>query len=400
MKTAVVIANRDEPDLGNTVANIREVAPDAEVVVIDDPGGRGPQQCRHEGIVCSDADVIIVTDGHVRFAPDTIAEMSRYVQRHPKAVACAKCYHNPTISFEGEPYMGARIAWKTQEPGNQFFTLSGKWRKERTTGKIGCVMGACYGFSREWYVDGLRAPWRWGTGWGCDEEVLSITNWLCGGENVLLDLGIAHLARTEKNRHFGYSSVQLAGVWANRYRMLAMLPMSDRERKELAGWLDKNGHGRRDYQLIGQAINKYADAGNCDNYAAFLSGQKRSFADWMLTWCDRETERKLKVTDLRKELAGAGVKGTAHMDRNTLTRVKIDLDKYGSKPATKAKPPTTTRSRSNWGAKEKPRHCVNQQCKSTNSRIRSKSHYPNPDRCIRSRECLDCRQRYTTREVL
>jgi hypothetical protein len=53
----------------------------------------------------------------------------------------------------------------------------------------------------------------------------------------------------------------------------------------------------------------------------------------------------------------------------------------------------------NWGAKETPRHCRNQGCKSVNSRVHTTNRLTSPPRTIRYRECLDCGQRYSTVEA-
>ena len=65
---SVVIAERDEPDLRNTVADIKANNSPDGVIVISDPRGRGPQACRHEGITkaaMGGADVVVVMDGHL-----------------------------------------------------------------------------------------------------------------------------------------------------------------------------------------------------------------------------------------------------------------------------------------------------------------------------------------------
>ena len=155
MKTEVIIAERNEPDLDATVANIRDNSA-CSVRVISDEHGRGPQRCRHRGIMQSEADVVIVMDGHMRVKYRTLDAAADYVSRLGNKVACLRCHHSPTIDWTGTPYGGARLAlkthWDEDDPTSEPQAMAAKWRKDPKPGKIGAVMGACYVFRRDWYI--------------------------------------------------------------------------------------------------------------------------------------------------------------------------------------------------------------------------------------------------------
>jgi hypothetical protein len=121
-------------------------------------------------------------------------------------------------------FLGLTKAKDADEP--QSFV--GKWRKSDAVGQIPCVMGACYGITRDWYMNGLRRPWQYGTGWGCDEELISAATWLRGGISriaAVCRLASRAQARTSAVQNHGYAIAwsmgkppAIAGYAANERR--------------------------------------------------------------------------------------------------------------------------------------------------------------------------------------
>lgn len=269
----VVIAERNEPDLAGTVENLKETqSADLRISVVTDNSGRGPQFCRNAGIVGAETDVVVVVDAHMRFKPAALDELAGMVRANPDRVYCAKCHHNVEKSFDDSPYAGARWSWKSEDRG-QFWILSGKWRDTAETGEIGCVMGACYAFSRELYTR-IGAPWRLGLGWGMDEETLSLLTWLVGGRCELADVEVAHQYRVQATLPYQLTPTQALGVWANRLTFLDMLPMPPSDYNELSEWLGRNEIVRRASAMAA------ANTKEAHKIRKMLSGQKRTWQDW------------------------------------------------------------------------------------------------------------------------
>ena len=306
MKYGVVIATRMEPDLPNTLANLAETCQgDMVPIVIEDIRGRGPQACRDEGILKAAAQgcgAVIIIDGHMRFQPGGLDRMAEHVNRHPKDVACAKCHHNAQLSFDDSPYCGARFVWKTEDR-DQFWALNGKWRTKTTTGPIGCVMGACYAFDTDWYIDGLARPWQYGKGWGVDEEALSLVNWLCGGRNMLLDVEAAHLWRGQAGVPYPSTPQSMAMVWYNRLAFIHMLPLPEEWLEELTLHLKQNNAVRQHWPLIEAQLRSV----DLREMQLHLEGQKRTMKQWRRSWCDDKSQAPT-INDLRRRAKSAGLK--------------------------------------------------------------------------------------------
>lgn len=238
MKHTVVIAERNETDLPNTIASIKEHNKDIEIVVMSDKEGLGCQQMRHRGIHKANGDVITIMDAHMRVKPDTLSIQYDSAKKG-KVIACAKCYHGYEYSWKGNPYCGADMVYLDND-WEEYSVLASKWRKDTSLGPMASIMGACYTFRKDYYIDGLNCPWQFGTGWGQDEEIISIVNWISGGENILTPAEIWHQARIPKQVPYKYSQKQLSGVFANRYRKIDMLPIPDEEITFLTNHLMRN----------------------------------------------------------------------------------------------------------------------------------------------------------------
>lgn len=405
MKTEVIIAERNEPDLAATVASIRENN-DCSVRVVSDVEGRGPQAMRHKGIMESDADVVIVMDGHMRSLPRRLDAAAEYVASYGRKVACLKCFHSPEITWEGRMYAGARLVWQSngREDGKDPQAFVAKWRKSEDSGRIGCVMGACYVFRRDWYIDGLREPWKHGTGWGCDEEMISAATWLRGGEVEVLPWAVWHRARKPGEQPFRYTERQMFGLYANRLRLLQVMPMPNAKRNELIQHL-MGGLSPGRWVKIAKISDESAQwqAG----YRAFLNAGGLSWPEFERMVMEQETVKMPSMMELREQARAAGIKVPFGCKKADLMRM---LDEYAAgnakapvvvdpteKPADQ---PEQGKIRANWGVNElngrKERGCPH--CGGGNTTtVRTR---PAVGRLtIRDRKCLSCGRAFCTREV-
>ena len=81
MNYSVIIAERNEPDLKATVANIKANS-EAHVIVMSDTQGKGPQYMRNLGIdLAAGSEVCIVMDGHMRVKPRALDAMAEWCRR-------------------------------------------------------------------------------------------------------------------------------------------------------------------------------------------------------------------------------------------------------------------------------------------------------------------------------
>jgi len=313
---SVIIAERNEADLENTIANIDDTQDNAEIMVVHDEKGKGCQYCRHEGIMAVDTDIVIITDGHMRFKKNHLDEMADYIRDNPRHIACAKCHHNAEQSFDDSPYCGADIVWKSDER-NQKWILPSKWRSDSSTGEIACVLGACYAMSRDRYINVLKAPWQYGKGWGMDEEVISIVNWLCGGMNVLLEQDVAHLCRSQSDVPYEIDINQACGIWANRFQLIEMLPLSDEDRKDLTGHLERN-------KIVVEQPRKLFSMVDYDAMKVlrdYYGTQERTMENWKDKFINNTEVKVQKIGELRKMCKKAGITPPRTATKQDLNRL-------------------------------------------------------------------------------
>ena len=411
MKTEVIIAERNEPDLANTVANIRENN-DCTVRVVSDTEGRGPQAMRHKGIMESDADVVIIMDGHMRTLPRRLDAAAEYIGARGRKVACLKCFHSEQEQWVENMYGGARLVWQDYGKDHkdpQAFVA--KWRKSTESGRIGCVMGACYVFRRDWYIDGLREPWKHGTGWGCDEELISAATWLRGGEVELLPWAVWHQARKAGTQPFSYTERQLYGVWANRLRLLQVLPMPQEQRNDLLRHLMSAMSSGR-WVKIAKICDETAKWQ--EQYRAFLGAGGLSWDEFSTQIMEKETVKKPSMMELREQAKAAGIIVPFGCKKADLMDM---LSKTPENPAIipkrEKKPPIVDHedgcpkgakdrpSRANWGPCEAnmlhKRECPH--CGSLSTEVVGIRHVGRLT--MRQRKCLDtgCLKPFPTREA-
>ena len=284
-KTAIVCAWRaGEDDLAQTVESAQAaVFGGASIVTVEDKTAQGPGRTRHRGIeAAADAEVIVIIDAHMRFAPQSLSALASHAARNG-GVCCARTYHNEACSFEGNPYSGARIVYRAKD-GRAFTSLAGKWSREAGHGARGCVMGACYAFRRDWYYE-VGQPLSMLPGWGCDEEILSIASWLSGSMPQCLPVDVAH--RYRERAPWPVMSADHAAVFQSRMALIHAAVSEATARHELEAWT-------RDGVPEGVPACASAEAERC---RLALLKLPRKWADWRAQVCepdeiDGKQERK------------------------------------------------------------------------------------------------------------
>jgi len=220
------------------------------------------------------------------------------------------CHHNAECSFSEKTkggahcYAGARIVFRAKD-GEQRTALAAKWSKDVKPGPRGAVMGACYVFRRDWYME-VGQPLAMLSGWGCDEEALSIAAWMSGHTPEVFDGHVAHLYRQAAPWQANMTATERAAVKLNRMDLIHAVVSDANARRELEQWTA----GIR--QLPSPA---------CERFRQALLKQPRKWGEWRDSVCepdeidgkqeckpriavDRPCVRKTQTQNIRVPVAG------------------------------------------------------------------------------------------------
>lgn len=234
VKLAVVCGWREgETDLQATIEDAgRSAGKGVTIYPVEDKAHEGPGRTRNRGIeAATGADVICIIDAHMRFQGDVLARMARHVAK-TGGLVCPLVHHNDRCAIDGNHYAGARIVYKSQWNGKHY-ALEAKWSRELTPGPRGCVMGACYVFRRDWYMQAGQ-PLAALPGWGCDEEALSIAAWMSGHTPEVFDGHAAHLYRPRPP--WIVTPEDHAAAHASRMALIHCVATDATDRRELEQW--------------------------------------------------------------------------------------------------------------------------------------------------------------------
>jgi hypothetical protein len=270
ISSAIVCAYHPaETDLeATTKSAMRSAGKGAKFYAVADKDDTGPGRNRHRGIeAATDAEVIVIIDAHMRFKGDVLARMIAQVKK-TGGLLVPYCHNNETLSFDGQPYAGARMVWGSHDDDiKQRCALVAKWATDQTPGPRTAVMGACYVFRRDWYY-AVGQPLSILDGWGCDEELLSIACWLSGHMPILFDGHVAHLYRARPPWPVAPSS--FAKVTTNRRRMISAVCPDPTDRHDLFAW-----QGNQDAPITPEV----------ERLRKALAEQPRKWAEWKRLAC-------------------------------------------------------------------------------------------------------------------
>ena len=234
MKIKAIISHRAEvpANLHRTYYHIKSHGVD--VCMVEDNPAMGCGYRRHQAIMSTDADAVLICDAHMKFSAGYFEGVVEHLKKHPQDVTCSRMQSldHDWDELPGEIYAGAYIKLFDRWEQN-YFPICAKWRKHDTgNGSIGAVMGACYGMTVEHYVN-MGQPLSMLRAWGCDEEILSIASWMSGGRVRLID-GIAyHMFAAPRTRSFKMTHEERVSYYANRIAIVNAIPMPDKLQKQM-----------------------------------------------------------------------------------------------------------------------------------------------------------------------
>lgn len=221
MISIVMTVRNDQDEANRTIKSIRDTAGDrVEIVVIDDGsdvplvlddqrvafyrvhGRCGVGPARHLGATIASRPWLLIIDAHMRFEAGWLEIAEARLKEHDRTLFCGTCVGldrgNMEMSRPNSVYSGAfiRFVGPDESTGKMQF-LEAKWIRSAVADneEIPCVLGACYFIQRSFFfqIGGLRML----TGWGNDEEFLSLKTWLAGGSvRLLKPVRIGHQFRT------------------------------------------------------------------------------------------------------------------------------------------------------------------------------------------------------------
>jgi glycosyltransferase involved in cell wall biosynthesis len=307
---SIIIPHRNEDMLGFTIERIRATCSvPHEIITVDDGSDHQapypmPDECislkypvgncysRDRGIMAASNDACLVLDAHMNFhdGDDWAGKLLAWRNSGPtNRIACTVC---PTLSrddMEMRPgrgnYHGAYIK-TTDFSGGRHRALPNKWGPYEAPCQVGCVLGGAYLLSREWYAS-LGRPWSYMRGWGHSEQIISVVNWLMGGENWLVDVEIGHMFRTGRYNEVPYRTMAI-NPYANMYTVVNVCVHDEEEAQAYRDWMAPDiaaleegepGFAAKLFQLLDDlAVPEYA--------AEIRADAVRTWAEYKATWMD------------------------------------------------------------------------------------------------------------------
>lgn len=305
---SIIIPYRNEDMLPFTIQRIKETCDVKHEIIVVNDGGKtyalpddviqlahaepvGNCFSRHVGIKAAVYEHCLVLDAHMNFWPDDWAtRITEYLTVNPNHIICAKCAQLRPNEMDMEQisgyYWGAHLSFKDIDSVPRRRVLPCKWNRSHEFGTIGCVLGGAYGFRRDWYLNNLGGPWQYLRGWGSSEPVLSLINYMQGGESVLMDIEIGHMFRTGQYNLVPYrtfvSNIIFNMVW------LAEVAVDDKDDlNEMIEHLQLKPRSNHDDAVALQTL----DRSGYEEYRETLRDTAlRSWADYKNEWMNPEKE--------------------------------------------------------------------------------------------------------------
>jgi glycosyltransferase involved in cell wall biosynthesis len=303
---SVVIPYRNEEMLDFTIKRLRAtIRVPHEIIAVDDGSYPGPQLpagvrnlrlhesmgvdvARNLGIRAAKYETVFVIDAHMNFWDNDWSEqLLDYGRQNPTHIACLITVgltpDQMDMAQAEQRYAGAHLIEKDvlTDAGLQQYArrriLPDKWNSICRPGDIGSVLGGAYLLNRTWYLEELRAPWRYLHGWGWSEAIISIINFLMGGKNILLNIEIGHMFRGQSPYAIPYRSVLF-----NQYFLAHVVIPDEVERTQLLNHL----------QLDYSTQNYLSETLSKTDYLAYrnyiLEQGQRTWAMYKAEWMDQQ----------------------------------------------------------------------------------------------------------------
>lgn len=319
MKISAIIGHRNElpANLHRTYYHLRAHGIDVEL--LEDLPAMGCGYRRHQLIMQTKADAVVICDAHMKFSPGYFEAVTAHLRQHPDDVTVSRMrsINHDWTEAEGQVYAGAEMRLEDKWPGEQHIPIAAKWRRDDgSTGLVGAVMGACYGFRVDRYKQ-MGCPLAILRAWGGDEELLSIASWMTGGRVHLIPGTAYHMFAAPRAKYAPLMFHEELQIWANRLAMLTAIPMADTTKSRLLTWLKRNLFIKQHPGPINAAVEKRM--ADIERLHEALDGGVMTFEQYIEQW-----GRKTKPDQTEEAYMAKAAKA----DRQRRTPAK-------AKPATK-----------------------------------------------------------------
>lgn len=296
---SVVIPFRNEDMLAYTINRIRETATGSpEIITVDDGSDKkvtyptpdkaitlsapvGNCYARHLGICDATHDAVLVIDAHMNFLPGWDRRVLDwfYVGGNTR-ISCFRC---PQLSREDmgmdgkNEYHGARLKWTDISFGRRRL-LPNKWYNYHAPCQVGCLLGGAYLLSSAWY-HGIGAPWQYMRGWGHSEQIISIVNYMMGGENWIADEPIGHMFRTGKFHEVPYQSF-VYQLYYNQHVVAEVCVDDALDKRELLAHIEKD-----EIPIIRRKVAAQLQVAGVDTLRQYIvRNRKRDWQQYKQAW--------------------------------------------------------------------------------------------------------------------
>jgi len=249
----------------------------------------GVDGSRQLGVDIADTPYIFIIDAHMRFRNDKwLEKMIDCLEREPETAWCTTClglgYGTMDVNNHKGAYYGADMLFIDKEanpsrPARE--VLEPKWSskvKMENEYEIPCILGANYGFSKNWfdYIKGLKGLKMWGT----SEPFLSMKTWMAGGKcKIRKDIEIGHKFRSNAPYATGISHLVYNKMFLCKTilpddlgeKLISHLPKDINFNKAMEE-INKNQKQIEEDKLYYKSIFKSSIYDYCDKFKIDLSG--------------------------------------------------------------------------------------------------------------------------------
>lgn len=305
---SIVIPYRNEDMLGFTVQRIRETCRvPHEIIVVDDGSDNGAELphvehihtmtqpigncfCRDTGIELARYPTVLVLDAHMNFWDDEWAyNCVEWSTSNPDHIACTVCPQLARDRMGMEDangrYHGAYLKW-ADISFERLRALPNKWGPFESPCEVGCILGGAYVMQRQRYMD-IGRPWQYMRGWGHSEQIISLVNYLLGGENWILPIEIGHMFRTGQFNQVPYRT-QTHNLYYNQQVVIDVCVHDDGDALELRDHIAPQTawactpEGHEPVVSIQQMIERMLEAIEVPQYAQWV--RDRTVQSWRSYW--------------------------------------------------------------------------------------------------------------------